>query len=350
MTDKTPTLRQRMFVAIDEVLQRYDIKKLRGSVLQHALLQAVERVSGEAAEPQQDDDRYVVTRHPLLGGMWCVIDTDDSDKIVAQRTTFAECAEAIDRELPKRATSAVVEPPPNDAGIGINTAATLVSMDTNGELIEPPSNDAGIGIRLNMAGLAEDLAFARQSAEPQNTPEAIQHHENLASPEPPTPLQQMASYAFCGDAPDRVPTVKDALTAILKEPFGCPFCDSGKSRKGKGSHDVDGNCTEPDCGYAMARTALAAAPPVEVQPPANQYMAYFNQIQHRGNVLARCQHDREAEVIVQHLNRSAPLSAEKVQSVAREIARATFNRYHTTVESYEQQLADILSRELGGGK
>lgn len=36
-----------------------------------------------------------------------------------------------------------------------------------------------------------------------------------------------------------------ALTAILKDPHGCPFCDSGKLRDTAKGHD-------PACGYALA--------------------------------------------------------------------------------------------------
>ncbi len=48
------------------------------------------------------------------------------------------------------------------------------------------------------------------------------------------------------------------LRAILAEPYGCPFCDSGKLRtEGNPAKDHD-----PTCGFAMARAALAegAAP------------------------------------------------------------------------------------------
>jgi hypothetical protein len=41
-----------------------------------------------------------------------------------------------------------------------------------------------------------------------------------------------------------------ALEAILAEPYGCCFCDSGKLRNSDKQHD-------PACGFAMARKALA---------------------------------------------------------------------------------------------
>jgi hypothetical protein len=41
----------------------------------------------------------------------------------------------------------------------------------------------------------------------------------------------------------------DALTAILADPHGCRFCDSGKLRNPKKEHD-------DTCGYLLAATAL----------------------------------------------------------------------------------------------
>jgi hypothetical protein len=45
----------------------------------------------------------------------------------------------------------------------------------------------------------------------------------------------------------------EALAAILREPFGCPWCDSGKLRPG---------CTEhgSDCGFALALAATREEP------------------------------------------------------------------------------------------
>lgn len=41
----------------------------------------------------------------------------------------------------------------------------------------------------------------------------------------------------------------EALKALLREPYGCPFCDSGMLRNPRKVH-------LPDCGYALAATAL----------------------------------------------------------------------------------------------
>jgi hypothetical protein len=46
------------------------------------------------------------------------------------------------------------------------------------------------------------------------------------------------------------PDLRDALNAILKEPYGCPFCDSGELRNPDKPHDAD-------CGYAKAAKALS---------------------------------------------------------------------------------------------
>lgn len=43
---------------------------------------------------------------------------------------------------------------------------------------------------------------------------------------------------------------KEAISAILIEPFGCRFCDSGKLRNPDKAHD-------DDCGYLIAQRTLA---------------------------------------------------------------------------------------------
>lgn len=45
---------------------------------------------------------------------------------------------------------------------------------------------------------------------------------------------------------------EEALRCLLEEPYGCPFCDSGKLRRPQGTHD-------DDCGFAIARAYLAGA-------------------------------------------------------------------------------------------
>ena len=93
-TDKTPTLRE----AAQRVLKEVNTPECEPRFQKDCRLLAAAALSGEAAEPKCDCGR-------------------------------ASCCYLFP------ATPAVVEPPPNDAGIGINTAATLVSMDTNGELM-----------------------------------------------------------------------------------------------------------------------------------------------------------------------------------------------------------------------
>jgi hypothetical protein len=51
------------------------------------------------------------------------------------------------------------------------------------------------------------------------------------------------------------PDLLYALELILAEPFGCPFCDSGKLRKPK---DPAKGHTD-DCGFDVARRAIAKA-------------------------------------------------------------------------------------------
>jgi hypothetical protein len=46
-----------------------------------------------------------------------------------------------------------------------------------------------------------------------------------------------------------------ALHAILNEPFGCRFCDSGKLR----TPDNPEKTHDDDCGFLLARAALAKA-------------------------------------------------------------------------------------------
>jgi len=46
--------------------------------------------------------------------------------------------------------------------------------------------------------------------------------------------------------------LRNALKAIMAEPHGCVFCDSGKLRNPNKDHD-------PACGYALALDALGEA-------------------------------------------------------------------------------------------
>lgn len=48
-----------------------------------------------------------------------------------------------------------------------------------------------------------------------------------------------------------------ALRAILAEPYGCPFCDSGKLR----APDNPDKGHRPECGYYLAELALAKPEP-----------------------------------------------------------------------------------------
>jgi hypothetical protein len=49
------------------------------------------------------------------------------------------------------------------------------------------------------------------------------------------------------------PELYDALLAIMKDPFGCRFCDSGKLRK----PDDPEKTHDDDCGFFLARAAIA---------------------------------------------------------------------------------------------
>lgn len=55
--------------------------------------------------------------------------------------------------------------------------------------------------------------------------------------------------AYARGAASSVP-LRAALKAILDEPHGCVFCDSGKLRNPSKDHD-------PKCGFAMAQRELA---------------------------------------------------------------------------------------------
>lgn len=48
------------------------------------------------------------------------------------------------------------------------------------------------------------------------------------------------------------PDMRTALLAILADPHGCPFCDSGKLRNPNKGHT-------DECGFALAQAALAKA-------------------------------------------------------------------------------------------
>lgn len=49
---------------------------------------------------------------------------------------------------------------------------------------------------------------------------------------------------------NHVAALREALAAVLAEPYGCTLCDSGKPRTDKGH--------QPDCSYDQARAALRA--------------------------------------------------------------------------------------------
>lgn len=51
---------------------------------------------------------------------------------------------------------------------------------------------------------------------------------------------------------DRIKPLENAISAILREPYGCPFCDSGVLRNPSKQHDSN-------CGFYMAQKAVAAA-------------------------------------------------------------------------------------------
>jgi hypothetical protein len=53
------------------------------------------------------------------------------------------------------------------------------------------------------------------------------------------------------------PDMLEALTALLKDPTGCAFCDSGKPRKSVRTGEL---CEHDEaCGYVLARAAIAKA-------------------------------------------------------------------------------------------
>lgn len=66
-----------------------------------------------------------------------------------------------------------------------------------------------------------------------------------SSSHPSLPMNQRAQ------APIHSDKVEAALRAILKEPYGCVFCDSGKLRNPAKPHD-------PECGFAMAADAFSS--------------------------------------------------------------------------------------------
>ena len=47
--------------------------------------------------------------------------------------------------------------------------------------------------------------------------------------------------------------MKAALQAILADPYGCPFCDSGQLRNPERGH-------RPECGYRMAKRVMGETP------------------------------------------------------------------------------------------
>lgn len=53
--------------------------------------------------------------------------------------------------------------------------------------------------------------------------------------------------------PSREAQLEKALTAILADPYGCVFCDSGKLRNPSKPHT-------PTCGFALARAIVPVQP------------------------------------------------------------------------------------------
>ncbi len=72
-------------------------------------------------------------------------------------------------------------------------------------------------------------------------------------PEGAAPWQTADYQRALAQAQARVRELKAALRALLANPYGCPFCDSGKLRT-EGVPEKDHN---DDCGYVLARAALA---------------------------------------------------------------------------------------------
>lgn len=56
--------------------------------------------------------------------------------------------------------------------------------------------------------------------------------------------------------------MRKALEAILKEPHGCPFCDSGKLR----TPNNPAKDHDPDCGFLLAKAALSNDQPKQDNP------------------------------------------------------------------------------------
>jgi hypothetical protein len=74
-------------------------------------------------------------------------------------------------------------------------------------------------------------------------------------------------------------SMRDALEALLKDPHGCAFCDSGKLRKSVTTGEL---CEHEDsCGYKLAQDALATPVPAlpagqvnasEIEHPTTRYL------------------------------------------------------------------------------
>lgn len=75
-----------------------------------------------------------------------------------------------------------------------------------------------------------------------------------------------------------------ALKAILADPYGCPFCDSGKLRNPAKPHDED-------CGFALARAALSSdremAPEAKADPSNEELQAAVEEAMCKANSVLR---------------------------------------------------------------
>lgn len=89
-----------------------------------------------------------------------------------------------------------------------------------------------------------------------------------------TPLEVAGLAALAGQGAEGL--MRSALESILRDPHGCPFCDSGELRNPAKDHDAG-------CGYALARAALKGA--YVGGPPAVDAL-YRLRVAH-GDLLAR---------------------------------------------------------------
>jgi hypothetical protein len=123
----------------------------------------------------------------------------------------------------------------------------------------------GTDLRLVLAALAEaqrERDMAASVADKLSSTAVSAHEETEAARREWMEVNDAVS-AQRDAAQAEAAKLKEAARAILHDPYGCPFCDSGVLRK-----RVDGSEARHDenCGWALLSAALSAPPSTAATP------------------------------------------------------------------------------------